>query len=287
MNGISHRLGQLIGGVVLVISGLYLMVYLYRWEWNRAVVAGVFFVATEVALSTTAILRRLRALETRLDQQTLQRVREAAPPPKDHFAWLDRQSRTLNVFVPVLLGAGVILSVLAAAVERLATATATPFAEHRLSRRLNQLALPAGGLLAPLPPAPATRPHTFYRLASRGFVVVAAVFVGVVAVNTIADNTQDRPDPPTRGTTDVTMEVFRRNTGRSVAGTAEALVVACRHTIGHNYDLKALTARGSVVEFTVSPVVGRHATRRFVGCLEDAQFPRVSAAVRDVRSYPE
>ena len=34
---------------VAAISGTYLVVYLYRWEWNRAVISGVFFLAAEIA----------------------------------------------------------------------------------------------------------------------------------------------------------------------------------------------------------------------------------------------
>jgi hypothetical protein len=51
------------------------------------------------------------------------------------------------VFIPVLLGAGALLSGLAWVVERLARATAGRAAEHGLAGRLAALDLPADGLL--------------------------------------------------------------------------------------------------------------------------------------------
>ena len=52
-----------------------------------------------------------------------------------------------NVFIPVLLGAGAVLSGLAWIVERLAKATAGRAGEHGLARQLGELDLPSGGLL--------------------------------------------------------------------------------------------------------------------------------------------
>jgi hypothetical protein len=51
----------------------------------------------------------------------------------------------MNVFVPVLMGAGVLLSGIAWVVERLARATVTPVAERGLAAQLDGLALPAHG----------------------------------------------------------------------------------------------------------------------------------------------
>jgi hypothetical protein len=78
-------------------------------------------------------------------------VREAAPEPRKPFAWLT-PDRT-NVFVPVLLGAGVIMSAVAWVVEKLARATAGTSMERGLALRLEPLAPPAGGLLDRSPDA--------------------------------------------------------------------------------------------------------------------------------------
>ena len=51
------------------------------------------------------------------------------------------------MFIPVLLGAGAVLSALAWVVERVARATAGRAAEAGLASRLGRLELPASGLL--------------------------------------------------------------------------------------------------------------------------------------------
>ncbi len=157
---ITRRIGTALATVTLAGSGVYLFVYLYRWEWNRALMAGVFLLAAQMALSTTAVLNRLRALEgaqvaepARPGPQALARVREAAPPARDHFAWMQPSADRLGVFVPILMGAGFVLSGLAWLVERVARRTAGPALEQSLAARLSAFALPDQGLV----PAPVSR----------------------------------------------------------------------------------------------------------------------------------
>lgn len=151
----TRRIGLAAGMLTLMASGGYVFVYLYRWEWNRALVSGLIFVASEVALTSFLLSQRLRTTEAKLDalagdrsSRALRRLEETAPPARAGFAWLARAERT-NVFVPVLLGAGVMLSALAWLVERLARATARPTLERRLAGRLGELAPPAHGFLEP------------------------------------------------------------------------------------------------------------------------------------------
>jgi len=146
----ARRISAVLGGAVLVSTALYFFVYLWRWEWNRALIAGMLFVATEIAVATAVVLNRLRGLEGRLgapDPAVLARIHESAPPPRDHFEWLSPRSGHLGVFVPVLIGMGVIASALAWLVERLARATAGPALERGLAARLSPLAWPTGGLV--------------------------------------------------------------------------------------------------------------------------------------------
>jgi hypothetical protein len=147
------RVAQLAAVVVLMGSGAYIGVYLYRWEWNRALIAGMFFVIAEVGLGLALVLNRLGRLEERLDradpgrrEEVLGRLRETAPPARQHFAWLRESSQRTSVFVPVLMGAGVVASALAWVVERLAGATARPALERGLAARLAPLAWPSRGL---------------------------------------------------------------------------------------------------------------------------------------------
>ena len=160
---IARKLGTALAMATLAGSGVYLFVYLYRWEWNRALMAGVFLLAAQMALSTTAILGRLRALETARPTapagstgarpQVLARLRETAPPARDHFAWMKPSAERMGVFVPILMGAGFVLSGLAWVVERVARQTAGPALERGLAGRLSLFTLPEDGLV----PAPVTR----------------------------------------------------------------------------------------------------------------------------------
>jgi hypothetical protein len=164
---IARRLGTALAALTLAGSGLYLFVYLYRWEWNRALMAGVFLLAAQMALSTTAILTRLKALEgagaaeaprvppgSRHGRpQVLTRLQAAAPPRRDHFAWMQPGTDRMGVFVPILMGAGFVLSGLAWLVERVARRTAGPALERGLAARLSVFTLPGPGLV----PAPVAR----------------------------------------------------------------------------------------------------------------------------------
>lgn len=144
------RIAAALGGAMMFFTALYFFVYLWRWEWNRALIAGVLFVATEVAMASAVVLNRLRRVEDRMhapDPAVLARIRETAPPARDHFEWLSPRSGRLSVFVPVLIGMGVVASGLAWIVERLARATAGPALERGLASRLSPLAWPAGGLV--------------------------------------------------------------------------------------------------------------------------------------------
>jgi hypothetical protein len=149
----TRTLRTLLGGVTLAASGAYTFIYLYRWEWNRALMSAAIFVAAEVAVMGSLLAQRLKVVTERLDRmesptpaQTvrLERIRSSAPPPRPTFAWLARPEQ-MNVFVPVLMGAGVLLSGIAWVVERLARATVTPVAERGLAAQLDGLALPAHG----------------------------------------------------------------------------------------------------------------------------------------------
>lgn len=152
----ARKIGMLGAIATLVASGAYVFIYLYRWEWNRAQVSAAIFVAAEVGLVGWLLADRLRKVERRLElnavstldnqHRRLQAIRSTAPPPRVGFAWLAR-SDSMSVFIPVLLGAGALLSGIAWVVERLARATAGRAAESGLARKLSALELPSGSLL--------------------------------------------------------------------------------------------------------------------------------------------
>jgi hypothetical protein len=149
----ARILRGLLGGATLAASGVYTFVYLYRWEWNRALMSAAIFVAAEVAVMGALLSQRLKVVTKRLDAQEanaraqrLEHIRASAPPARTNFAWL-RRPEQMNVFVPVLMGAGVLMSGLAWVVERLARATAAPVAERGLAAQLDGLALPSHGFV--------------------------------------------------------------------------------------------------------------------------------------------
>lgn len=156
----SRRIGLAALVAVMLAAGWYVFVYLYRWEWNRALVSGIIFLAAEVALLGALLLERLAQLKQRLAQfdaapngeRVLNRLRERAPEPARPFAWLGRPQA--NVFVPVLLGAGVVLSAMAWVVDRLARLIAVPTMERGLARKLARLQPAPGGLLGGPPTDP-------------------------------------------------------------------------------------------------------------------------------------
>jgi hypothetical protein len=142
---VIRKFGWLLGTATLAFTGIYTIVYVYRWEWNRALFVGMMFVAVEVAAALALLLRRINQLEQRLEQepdaQVVARLRESAPE-RNHFAWLERSMTETNVFITVLLGAGVLLSGVTWIVDRVATRTARPTLERRLARRFAGAAFP-------------------------------------------------------------------------------------------------------------------------------------------------
>jgi hypothetical protein len=147
----TRIVGLLVGVMTLIASGSYVFVYLYRWEWNRALISGVIFIAAELALVGWLLNGRIRGVGTEVErlreQRIRQHVRNGAPASRNHFAWLEQQSSRMGVFVPLLLGAGVLVSAIAWLVERVAGATARPVLERDLTRRLGALAVPAKGFI--------------------------------------------------------------------------------------------------------------------------------------------
>ena len=152
----ARRLGYLAAIVTVAASGTYFFVYLTRWEWNRALTSGVILLAAEIALFGALALDRIAALRRsqasaaheRRDSrpQTLARLRDSAPPYRNRFAWL--RPDTTNVFVPILLGAGVVVSAIAWVTERVGRATAGRSMERGLATRLDSLE-PPHALISP------------------------------------------------------------------------------------------------------------------------------------------
>ena len=133
----------------LIAAGVYMIVSLNRWEWNRALFFGLIFVAAEIGLATGLILRRLGRLEHRIepDPEILEIFRATRPPSRDRFAWLQKSAGKFNVFITFVVGGGLILSGIAWIIDRVAARTSTPVGEQQLAAKLEPISYPHGGLL--------------------------------------------------------------------------------------------------------------------------------------------
>jgi hypothetical protein len=145
------RLGLFVAVITLAATGVYTLVYLYRWEWNRALFTSLLFVAVEVAMVLVVLLRRIGRLERTINAQTPKSTTlmtiQATRPERNHFAWLEREMGRTNVFVTVLLGAGVLLSLVSWVVDRVASRTAVGTLEGDLARRLEPANFPDSPLV--------------------------------------------------------------------------------------------------------------------------------------------
>ncbi len=284
------RYAVLVGAVLA--SGAYFFVYLFRWEWHRALVAGIVLVAAEVALAAAAILDRLRSIETRLEAGAaapaeandagagaLARLHQTAPDPLTNFDWLRREDSAMPVFVPLLLGAGVVLSGAAWLVERLARATARPVLERGLAARLAPLGLPPGTLAGAAAPTAARRRSRLPLVLA----TAAAAAVATMGIDALADATQTRPDTDLPGTTSSVIVAVDPGSARSAITSSKVLWSACNTQLGGGFKVVGMTELGrGEVQVLVTPRLGTYAERRLRGCVGDAITDRIRARVRSV-----
>lgn len=291
-----RRLGVTAASFVAVACGVYTIVYLYRWEWHRALLAALLFVAAEVLLATVVLLRRVAALERRLEEsgrpapvpapEVLARIHEAAPGRRPMFAWLE-VDRFL-VFLPILLGAGVLASAAAWVVESLAQVTAQPVLERRLAARLAPLNLPAGGLLAAEPDASHVPRRVLAARIGRGGALALALVAGALGIDALADATESRPDVLRPGVTTVTELQLQGELAeahpKKVAGDLWNTCVAALR--GNLPNPSVTDLGGGRWRFVLPADIGRHGRQRLHGCLEDAALTRVQAGVVTLRPVP-
>jgi hypothetical protein len=282
---------RLLGLVVLATSGVYLLVYLYRWEWNRALISGLFFVAAEIALATGALMQRLDRIEHRIDDLhggPQGRVAAGRPSEDDEtaarehpFAWLEPDG--LGVFVPVLLGIGVILSAIAYVVERVAALSGTWTSGRATERRLALVGAsgPAGSLREP---SAAAVPRRSDRVRTAAVVVAAFVVLGasVLGLAALTEYRADEPAVPGSASTYLLTVEFR-DVGDPVAAT-QTLTSSCRALIDEGSEIR-ISGNGETVVMRVSPSPGSNDERRFLGCLNDVTLDRVR--VEAERLLPE
>lgn len=293
----ARKIGLAVLGVVIAASAAYLFIYLYRWEWNRAAIAGIFLVAAEIALAAALILGKLGAIERRLDAReiepglqradVLDELDSAPSQPSSAFRWLARSGDDLNVFVPVLMGAGIVLSGLAWIVERFARATARPVLDVSLARRLAPLALPEGGFLAPVGVRPpAARRVDMGRAIRLAFAALVATSILLLGIDRLGDLTQNRPELDVTGrAATLTLQIADHGWPRSEVAAARALWQACLTTLPPGFRASGFAQSGShQVTLLIVPKPGESAQRRLFGCLSDATLDNMSATIVDYSS---
>lgn len=295
---LARAVGLTVAGLVLVASGAYVLVDLARWEWNRAMLSALIFLSALVILTTASVLHSIRRLGERF--AAIEAVRPAADVPgiigaantetiaARRFEWLERPPDRLAVFVPVLLGAGMVLSLVAYVIERVAGALAGGSLDRRTADAL-QLDLPLGSGLVRLersPPGSASRsPH-------RPLVWVLgtalAIGLGIGAVEGLRHLTQTRADAiGGPGSTTIGLQIDQRSVDRPLPVVATDLWTGCRSRVPGNpsiVDLQQVDDRRLIV--TVDQAFGRTGRARIIGCLEDLNLDRVLADVLTFDSAP-
>lgn len=291
----------LFGTLCLMAAAVYLVIYLYRWEWQRAIVSGVLLLAVEGFLVLVVVLGRLGRLERRIGEadsrveeirRHLESSRNDGAP--DAFRWLggaqtrdelDGTRRTF-VFVPVLMVTGAALSGVAWVVQRVAAVTARPGAERRLAGRLAPLAAPPGGVRGPLPQLedrPAVPHRRLLRPLLGGTAAVAAVALLVFGVRTLADATETRAE--SRPDAAASIVVFRIAVHGDQAGPARQLAAqdlweSCRRATSSDNPSASLDPMSDgVYAAVVRPALSDHDMLRLRGCLSDATANRATATV--------
>jgi hypothetical protein len=275
------------------VSGIYVLVYLGRWEWNRATMAGFVFLSALVTVSTALVLRRVGALERRLadrsppppDASVVEALHEANQPTTQRFEWLRPDANRLSVFVPVLLGAGTLLSMVAYVVERIAGALAGATLDRRTAAAV-PLDLPLGGGAMAVPQVP-RRPLDPRRARRRAALAVALLLVlGGLGVEAIRRMTQTVPGSLVEpGTTTLTVEVASKNR-RPPDEVVVALWTVCGARVSGDLVVTSLGVEGDRVKLTIDKALRSTAAKRVVGCFEDLTLDRVQAEVIELTVEP-
>ncbi|MFF7263786.1 hypothetical protein ACFZCL_26415 [Streptomyces sp. NPDC008159] len=285
------RLAYLFAGAAAAGAAGYFVIYLYRWQWQRAILCGVVLLIVGLMLLGIVLWGRLARIEERIresdrrQQDVLDRLRQTRTREHgDRFRWLEDPASRTYVFVPVLMVTGVVLSGIAWLVQRIASATARPAADRRLAGQLSVLAAPD--------PAPETdlederppgaggpaRTARLFTVAVVGMALLTSLVVG------LADLTQTRRQE--RDGSEATSVLVRVDM-RGVPVTTERQFMAasqawerCRNSTSVPLRRTTLGELGDgVFAGIVRPALTDHDRLRLRGCLEDSEVDRASLTV--------
>jgi hypothetical protein len=260
------------------------------------VISGIFVLTSLLIFEMAVVFGALRSIGNRLDRieggverafstrQVAKAIGDAnAPDGAQHFEWLRQPGDRFTVFVPLLIGAGAVLSGVAYVVERIAGLFASATLDRKTARLLSP-DLPLGsGALAPAGPAPNNHHGSAPKISRMlgWFVSVSIVSLATVAaINALAEATESRPESVDAAhATLIDMQIEQKRTPRSEGAIAEALWTACRNTVPPDVGLvETLEVEGGV-RLVVDRGLGELRRRRLFGCLEDATLDLVQASV--------
>lgn len=261
---------------VILTAGAHTLLYVQRWQWARASLVGVAFVAALVIGATVLVMGRLDRLERRLVAAERAPARSAVPGPTPldsdtvggeavpDFRWLAPPAQT-HVFIPILLATGMVVSVIAAAVESVAVAVQR--------RRRTQRVL--------------TRDHV-----SHPVLAYAAFLVGLAAATVLASLglyqvTHHWAGPQRAGTTELTVQVSVKDRALRTVPMVEAAGRYCalNSGAGASYESVEQESRDTAL-LHLTPSLDQAAQDRYVGCIEDTLLERTQLEVTSVRSTP-
>jgi hypothetical protein len=292
---VARAIGFALATVILAVSSIYVVIDLARWEWNRAVISALVMIAALIVLVAMILFRQLHRIEQRMDAlersstvNTLGALRSANDAAAGrHFRWLERPPDRLGVFIPVLLGAGVLMSLVAYLIERIAGLFAAATLDPRTASRLGA-DLPLGAGLPPSAQLDALTRAPARRRTALVTVLVLTFVLSIGAVVLLRELTQTRPDEVAAvGTTSVVLDIDQRRQLRPLPTVAEDLFGSCRSRLPGDVELTAITQVDDervTIEFDRS--LGRTGRARIVGCLEDHTLDRVRADVLSIQSTP-
>jgi hypothetical protein len=113
-----------------------------------------------------------------------------------------------------------------------------------------------------------------------GLVVLAVM--AIVGVGSLADLTQNRPDPVVDGTsTIVEFDVGTRDYNGTDLEAAQALWAVCAATVSGDTTGPTADAGGGF-SVSIAPAIGTNGRKRLEGCLQDGTLDRVSGHVQNV-----
>lgn len=245
--------------------------------------AGTLFVATLVIAATWLVLRRIERLERNVARAPA--MASIVSPERDvhqpDFAWLSTEfspprHRALvllallpavgmpaagyprtAVFIPVLLGAGLVVSLVAGLAERTAAKA-----------------------YAGVTPATAVRRIVLG--------VVAAALVTGLAVAGIWWSAHYRPAALGAGVTELTVQVSGKTSPRPAEDTVEIVGRYCAGNAIAGVRVRHVEpVSPDTAILTVSPLLDEQAQRRYGGCLEDAILERHRLTVTEAVLVPQ